>query len=440
MKRMNGSFAARLRTSHGVRRFAVVSLVAAPVVAGAWLFAAALPALADGGPHVAAVNSGASTLTADGCAGCHRAHTAQGPLLLSTPDENALCLTCHGATGTGATTDIMTGVQYVPGTGSPVRGGTVLGALRGGGFDQARIASGTPARVFQSGTATNVWGKVGVLGSSQDVTSAHLNLTQNGLSAPSVAWGNDGQNTGAGPTGSMSCASCHNPHGNGQYRILNPIPKPDNTTGTFVPALAVNVADSALGTPDPATGAYPTKNYTVIQAKGTQGTPASFWLYASQVTSGSATGDYWHVRVPWTDGTGSTSDAPNGNPAGITPFNEQIEAWCSSCHMRYHAGTGADSEFSGDNLFSYRHQTSGKTTCTTCHVAHGSNARMEGTFSLTQKFPDGSAPIYPIGARATGDSRLLKVDNRGTCQMCHDPTGTVGPGQYTGPTPTPGVP
>jgi len=36
---------------------------------------------------------------------------------------------------------------------------------------------------------------------------------------------------------------------------------------------------------------------------------------------------------------------------------------------------------------------------------------------------------YPVAAGGTvingGSSRLLKVDNRGTCQLCHDPTHTV---------------
>ena len=121
------------------------------LLAGAalWLFLAAIPALADGGPHVAAANSGASTLTADSCAGCHRAHTAQGALLINAPTEEELCLTCHGAAGTGATTDVMTGVQYTPGT-TTVRGTTQLGALRNGGFDQARIASGSVYRISTS--------------------------------------------------------------------------------------------------------------------------------------------------------------------------------------------------------------------------------------------------------------------------------------------------
>ena len=48
---------------------------------------------------------------------------------------------------------------------------------------------------------------------------------------------------------------------------------------------------------------------------------------------------------------------------------------------------------------------------------------------------------YPGGAAApVGDSRLLKVDNRGTCQLCHDPTGTITAGTQVGPTPVPVLP
>jgi hypothetical protein len=36
------------------------------------------------------------------------------------------------------------------------------------------------------------------------------------------------------------------------------------------------------------------------------------------------------------------------------------------------------------------------------------------TYSANVPYPDGSTKV--------GDSRLLKVDNRGTCQLCHDPT------------------
>lgn len=412
-------------------------LLLGPLLVVLWLFLAAVPALADGGPHVRDANSGVSSLTADGCAGCHRAHTAQGEMLINAASEEALCMTCHGAATLGATTDVMTGIQYRLAASGLRDPALPLGALRAGGFDQARIASTTPARIFQTGSALNVWAKVSVSAAAADVTSSHLNLPENGLSAPSVAWGNDGIGTGAGPTVTIGCASCHNPHGNGQYRILNPVPTPSTTTsGTFVPAaVGVTVTDAAL----PAAGDM--RNYTVIQVKGTAGTPSSFLLYASQVISGgysAASGDYWHVRVPWNDVAGS-ADAPNGIPSGLTPFNTQMEQWCTACHTRYHTEAGGPLDDSGDSIYRFKHQTTGRTTCTTCHVSHGSNARMEGPYSVSMPFPDGSAVSYSING-TTGDSRLLKVDNRGTCQLCHDPTGTVTAGTYTGPIPVPGVP
>jgi predicted CXXCH cytochrome family protein len=412
------------------------------LIAGAalWLFLAAIPALADGGPHVSQANSGTSTLTADNCAGCHRAHTAQARFLLA-EEEEALCLSCHGSQGVGATTDVELGIQYKvaldPGSAGQGTGASVVaGALRGGGFVEARIASSTASRVFQSGSAINVWGKVGV-GPGQPVTSAHLNLATNGLNAPTVAWGNDGLNTGAGPTVSMSCGSCHNPHGNGQYRILNPIPKPtDTTAGTLVPVSApgVTVTDAAL----PSAG--DSRNYTVIQVRGTVGTPSSFLLYASQLATGgygATAGDYWHVRVPW-NSTTNMADAPNGVPSGLpgAAFNDQIAAWCTACHTRYFSTSAIDDL--PDTIYKYRHQTTGRTTCATCHVAHGSNAPMTGTYSAAFPYPDD--PSTAPAAIRSGSSRLLKVDNRGTCQMCHDPTGTVDPGQYTGPAPIPGAP
>jgi hypothetical protein len=342
----------------------------------------------------------------------------------------------------------MTGVQYALGANGLRDSGTTLGAVRGGGFDQARLASTTPARRYQTGSATNVWAKVSV-GPAADVTSSHLNLAENEMTAPAVAWGNDGIGTGAGPTVTMSCADCHNPHGNGNYRILNPIPQPGSIlAGTFVPIAAPGavVTDAAL----PAAG--DTRNYTVLQVKGTVGSPATYLLYASQVEAAAASGtfndipgnygptggDYWHVRVPWNSATGA-ADAPNGIPGGLTPFNDQMDAWCSACHSRYHAAPGSPIDDSGDSIYRFRHQTGGRTTCTTCHVSHGSNARMEGAFSTTMTFPDGSSVSYDIGG-TTGDSRLLKVDNRGTCQLCHDPTGSVPGGTYTGPTTVPGVP
>jgi predicted CXXCH cytochrome family protein len=375
-------------------------------------------------------NNGSLGLTADTCAGCHRAHTAQGKPLLTQQEGPALCLTCHGATGVGATTDVETGQQYTPAGTSATGRGVALGALRGGGFIQARIGSGSAYRVsYLSGTSVRMNTKVPV-GAAQSVTSAHLPLVAGKVSiGTGTAWGNGPNSTtpNAGPVVTMDCVSCHNPHGNGQYRILNTIPAPGASgTDVFVPAAtAALVTDAAL---PPASDA---RNYTVIQTSGGTGT-----LLASQVsllTLPATAGDYFRRKVPW-NATGASgtygNDAPNGLSAN---FTTQIASWCLTCHTRY-LGSGFDTKET-DAIYTYRHtSTNTSRNCITCHVAHGSNAQMPGTYSATIPNPGGSAA--PVG-----DSRLLKVDNRGTCQACHDPTGTVlATDPPVGPTPVPLLP
>jgi hypothetical protein len=79
----------------------------------------------------------------------------------------------------------------------------------------------------------------------------------------------------------------------------------------------------------------------------------------------------------------------------------------------------------------YQHRIRSDRACTTCHVSHGSNAVMSGTFSSTFTYPNDVA---------SASSRLLKIDNRGTCQACHDPTGTFPADTSVGTAPVPLVP
>jgi predicted CXXCH cytochrome family protein len=417
-----------------------------------WLFLAALPALADGGPHVSTINNGSLGINADSCAGCHRAHTAQGPMLINAADEEALCLTCHGSAGVGSTLDVMTGVQYkvalppgtVPGQ-DPTDPSVLLGALRNGGFDEARLDAGNAARRRYDTDDTDFYAKVGV-GAPEDVTSAHLSLPDNGLTMPGVAWGNGADGSGAGPVVEMSCASCHNPHGNGQYRILNPIPvvADADAGGTNFVAVGtgVTVTDSPVDNPDATESDV--KNYTVIQTRGTPGNNSTYLLYADDVLDaayGPTTGDYFHRYVPWNPTSTATRafDAPNGR---ASTFNTQMTSWCLACHSRYYSVDAAierTDPISGlpDTIYRYQHQTvSAGSVCTTCHVSHGSNAATDGFFSGSFPYPDSTVAVPDV----SGSSRLLKIDDRGTCQACHDPTDTVDPGDYTGPIPTPGIP
>ena len=268
-----------------------------------WLLAAAVPVLADGGPHISTINNGSGGLTADTCAGCHRAHTAQGALLLK-EEGTALCTSCHGSAGTGATTNVADGVQYRLATGGDTVRGAELGALRGGGFVLARIGSSYPSRMLLSTSATPGTGFaafIPAVASGSAITSEHMSLTSSG---PAIAWGNgaNSMTPKTGATVTLECTSCHNPHGNGNYRILNPMPFSDSQgaypagfSGPAAPGIVVT--DAAL----PPDGSV--RNYTVQPG-----------VLAGDVTGAVTDGDYWRRCSPdWQNCSGQNrGDKPNG--------------------------------------------------------------------------------------------------------------------------------
>jgi predicted CXXCH cytochrome family protein len=347
-----------------------------------WLFLAAIPALADGGPHTASSHSGVDTLTSDSCAGCHRAHTAQGARLINQSTEEGLCLSCHGSSSLGATADVLDGVQYAIKTdGSGDRDlATKIGALRGGGFENAyigevgRVAVST-AGALPTSVVSGYKTKVTVATSSGPVTSAHLALAGTNLDNTGTAWGNGTAASGVGPVVEMGCTSCHNPHGNGQYRILNTVPTATAAAGsTFTSAwskplvgatggtyttvdshallpgdtvtitansnsvnngtatvLAVNIntftltsftvpmtgAGTGSGGIVTRTGGVKVKDYTNPAANDTRNytviqTQAGVFYTSQMGAYNFAQGDYFHRQVPWNAPSGSTADAPNG--------------------------------------------------------------------------------------------------------------------------------
>ena len=165
-------------------------------------------------------------------------------------------------------------------------------------------------------------------------------------------WGNGAIGSGAGPAATLRCGSCHDPHGNGQFRVLRPQPSGAGTS--------VSVTD--------------------------------------QVSKVYSTTNYWNTSYV---------------------NNIEISAWCSNCHTRYLAPDESGHTSSGDAIFEYRHVSDGNDLpgCVKCHVSHGSNATM-GTYSSAVAWPDGSAGTP--GVTDTNRGSLLKMNNRGVCQKCHN--------------------
>lgn len=371
-------------------------------------------AQADNGPHsittgtvniaggIIATNVADAQVGAQQCASCHRAHTAQASDLLKQA-QPALCLNCHD--GTGSSLDVENGTS----TGNT---GQAKGALRGGGFTTAEIGSGAATKVVgpMSNGRYPVSGQVIPVGApGQKVTSEHQIDGQ----ATGTMWGN-GTPTSAGtsevgPTGVvLECGACHDPHGNGNYRILKADPdgsnyvtsSPGAASVTTSPTTTVNIPDQpCTGTTsraDVCLKAYTTVNYWDVQAVGVPATLNGVALPPISAAVGTK------AAVYDTDG-----------------FLGNISAWCTTCHTRYLSPSGGGTTATSDKVFTYKHRSdegaSSKPNCIQCHVAHGTDSVMNTAAGGV------TAPGAGAGSSTAGyeNSDLLRVDDRGTCLMCH---------------------
>ncbi len=282
-------------------------------------------ALANGGPH------GGYTATTDACAGCHRAHTAQGANLLTASSTYDLCMSCHGAAATGADTNVADGIYTDRAGGGE---GSVNAALLGGGF------------VNYHGTA---------------VTSIH-----DAQGTMGAAWGfGVARGSTASLPENLTCASCHDPHGSNNYRIIR-----ENIAGS---AVSVSQVDESA------------KDYTTEQ-----------WPDNVSNACVACHGAYHVTRA-----NSGENNADNGS--GNADYGGDVSTYAHRIDMAYNYGGNVDPEGTGYQGYTLPLTASKNVACQTCHLSHGTSASMTSLAT----------------APNTSDSALLRLDNRGVCEVCH---------------------
>jgi len=409
-------------------------------------------AFANFGPH------GSYVSDTDACAGCHRAHTSVSSITWTDQannDHSALlvssattlyefCYACHDATSQGADTNVQEGIYE--GTLYGDTGGT----LNGGGFESfGGTATVTSTHMFTGAS----WGAYGGGYTGMGLAGADGEYTS--LTDPPDA------QTGESVQIQMDCGTCHDPHGSSNYRVLkayangnyvggytdsgdpeNPNPDPfvwSNETG--YPAAGFKLHTEYPNYIPNYTSPLYAKGYDVNaqtgalnQAKGMSG-----WCvgchssYMTWGTTASSLGGGGVREYTKSDGTTYTSEAwtynaGDGGQLALRhkhPINVELSTYnaADKASMIITAqvlplannfpaaavGNGTNAADSTDWI-----------ECLTCHRAHGTSAIMTGFATA-----DGSRSIVgtdglPHNVFVASDSALLRLDNRGVCQVCHN--------------------
>ncbi len=380
----------------------------------------------------------------DACAGCHRAHTSVSTITWNNGSENRsallvtsatqmyqFCYACHDATGQGADTNVQEGIYE--GTDYGTQGGT----LNGGGAEFMPV--------YNASLGTTV---------SAPVTSEHEFRGSSwgafgggyygGANPPATL--PDGQISGAQAGESvdikMDCATCHDPHGSPNYRILKTAVN-GNVVGQYGPGGTAVDPDpdgwvSSLEEGWPVGGfrlhtAYPdyVPDYTTARyAKGrdtdsgrdAEETGMSGWCAGCHQT-------YLLPEQQFTKSDGTTYTASGnvynaGDGSGLLlrhrhPVNVPLSNFNGAMDLVVDSGLPLAHDIDVTENGNDGGNTSGDwIECLTCHRAHGTVAQMEGFAA------DGSLPIDIDGVprnNFVGDpSALLRMDNRGVCEACHN--------------------
>ena len=212
------------------------------------------------------------------------------------------------------------------------------------------------------------------------VTSRHDVISETITSA----WGISGTNRGALGTmsgGALRCSSCHNPHGSPNYRMMN----------TTINSVAISVTLTDEGS---------AKNYG-----------AEHWS-ADISTACDGCHKSYHVTS-----SGSASDpavAVNGGFTHRVDRTTSKASYLATTGISMRGGVTVTLPFASQYVTSTLTADDKMIVCETCHLVHGSSSLMSG-------FANGGPTLSGVqpGNTTSGDSALLRADNRGVCEACH---------------------
>ncbi len=405
------------------------------------MFATATSAFANFGPH------GGYALDTDACAGCHRAHTSfsdlswkdaggnnHSALLISDASSmQEFCNACHGDAAPGAATNVVSGVfdSGPLSSAGAATNSTFDGPLNGGGFVSMPATNG-----------------VGFTASS----SMH-DMEKGTLTDPMWGAGN------TAPAGTnLTCTSCHDPHGSSNYRILK-----DSVNGVRVGGYALDGV-----TPQPyvfsSEEGYPANGWLKHEAGASQMatyypnyTSAEYqFKLASTYSVGNRSISNWcsachteYDNSPSAYNYGGYETVDATRVAGVlTPgagvsvgsrvrHRHKVDTTIDAASTLKGFGStavtstvlplekrdGAPASERGD------WKVNDYMGCLTCHRAHGTQVAMNGAAvstlgnnasAVVTWYPVPSASAGPSGVNPNFSSALLRADNRGVCERCHN--------------------
>ena len=417
----------------------------------------------------------------DACAGCHRAHTSvstitwqdttvagenHSALLVTAATEMwQFCYACHDDSNQGSDTNVQGGIYT----------GTLYGdngsTLNGGGFDSVNFDPNTG--VPNAATSTHMYkgSSWGAYGGGYFGTGKTFSASYNDAGQGTIGMGpTDVYMNGTGNAIKMDCATCHDPHGSPNYRILKTVVN-GNAVGEYTPTADPTdpdpegfVASVEPGWPVNGFRLHNAGNYDLTYKPNyTTAMYAKGYDMSSATLANGATGVNVEKGMSgWCAGCHNTYLGPvttftKTNAVGIvTPYRSLASTYNAgspndlalrhkhpiNVELATYNGPDKSSMIVTDQVLPLAHdiseqgavgtvptnESSDWIECLTCHRAHGTAAKMEGYASHA-----GAATVIdPIPGPGQGlpsnlfisqdpvPSSLLRQDNRGVCESCHN--------------------